>query len=251
MDEKLLESLGLSSQEIRLYKMVFEKREISPSELAKTTGIKRTTAYSMARGLVEKGLLIEDGTKRPRVFLPTQLHDIERVIENEKKKVLEKEKLLLRLAQEVKNKEVSNTYPVPKIRFVEEEKIDSFLHQRSKEWISNMSEVNKVFWGFQDPTLLEYFVKWIDWFWEHAPKDYEVKLLTNLTETEKNIAGKYERRQTKFWGEATDFKSTTWILGDYVIILNTRQKPFYLIEIHDKLMAHDQREVFRNLWEMI
>ena len=251
MDENLLESLGLSTSEIKLYKVVLSKQEIAPAELAKVTGIKRTTSYSIARGLVEKGLLVEDGTKRPRTFLPTRSEDIVRVIEDEKKKLLEKETLLQQLIAEVEKKEADSTYPVPKVRFIEEEKIDAFLHQRSGDWISNMREVDTVFWGFQDPTFLEQFSKWIDWFWKKAPEEVELKLLTNLTISEKSIAGKYERRQTKFWGEATNFQSTTWVIGDYVVILNTRKKPFYLIEIHDKLMAHDQREVFRNLWEMV
>ena len=251
MDEKLLSALDLSTQEIKLYRVVVNEREISPALLSKKAGVKRTTAYSMARGLVEKGLLIEDATRRPRVFLPARSEDIAGVIKIEKKRSEEKQALLLQLADEVGKAEAEINYPVPKIRFIEEDKIRAFLSQRTPEWIESMDKVDKVFWGFQDPTLLDSYLDWIDTFWKRAPKDFEVKLLTNLSTTEKGVAGRYERRQTKFWGEAVDFRSSTWIIGDYVIILNTRKHPFYVVEIHDELMAHDQREIFKNLWEMV
>ena len=251
MDEKLLSALDLSPQEIKLYRVVLNEREITPALLSKKAGVKRTTAYSMARGLVEKGLLIEDATRRPRVFLPARSEDIAGVIEVEKKRSEEKQALLLQLADEVEKVEAEKNYPVPKIRFVEEDKVNPFLSQRTSEWIESMEKVEKTFWGFQDPSLLDSYLEWIDAFWKQAPKDFEVKLLTNLSTAEKGVAGKYERRQTKFWGEAVDFRSSTWIIGNYVVILNTRKHPFYLIEIHDALMAHDQREIFKNLWEML
>jgi hypothetical protein len=77
-------------------------------------------------------------------------------------------------------------------------------------------------------------------------------LLSNRAEAEVQFAKTaVTQRVVKFWGEATNFISTTWVIGDYVIIINTRNQPFYLIEIHDKLMAHDQREVFKNLWSLV
>lgn len=251
MNEKSLFALGLDKKEVSLYKAVARARMISPSDLAKMIGIKRTTAYSMARGLVEKGLLLEDTTQRPRVFVPAGRDDMIGVVEQEQRRFEERQRLLLQLGEEVSNREAEETYPVPQIRFIQEEKIEPFLNQRIVEWSKSMEEVDPVFWGYQDPTLLEHYEPWIQKYWDYAPKHFEVKLLTNLAAPEKGVAGKYERRFTKFWGGATNFISTTWIIGDYVIILNTRKHPFYLIEIHDKLMAHDQREVFRNLWEMV
>lgn len=251
MDEKLLKALGLSGPECKLYRAIAKAGTISPSDLAKATGIKRTTAYSMARGLVEKGLVVEDGTRRPRVFLVSSPEQIQEAIEFERNRSKERQELLATLSEEVTKNNAERTYPVPKIRFIEEDKINAFLHQRTKDWIQSMQETDSVFWGFQDPSLLEHYVEWIDAFWKASPDTFEVKLLTNLSTTEKNIAGRYVRRQTKFWGEDVNFISTTWVIGDYVVILNTRKHPFYVIEIHDKLMAHDQREVYRNLWEMV
>ena len=252
MNTELLTQLGLSESEILLYSAVVRGGQLSPADLAKAIGIKRTTAYSMGRSLVEKGLLIEDATRRPRVFVPAGPEHMQDAIEKEKKRSAERQDMLLRLSEQVSQRQSEQTYPVPRITFIEDTKIRSFLSKRGKEWNESMLSTNeKTFWGFQDPTLLEHYDDWITEYWRKAPEELEVKLLTNLSPTERVVAKKYPRRETKYWGEAANFLSTTWVIGDYVVILNTRNKPFYLIEIHDKLMAHDQREIFKNLWNLV
>jgi hypothetical protein len=46
-----------------------------------------------------------------------------------------------------------------------------------------------------------------------------------------------------------EFTATQAVLGDYVIYAMTDEKPFYMIEIHDRVMAHNFRQVFKLLWE--
>lgn len=252
MDEKLLEQLDLSPGETKLYQAVAKARQIAPADLAKAIGVKRTTAYSMARSLVEKGFLTEDSTRRPRVFAPATPEDLQATINAEKKRTEKRQGLLAKLAEEVSMTNAETTYPVPRIRFIEESRMKEFFYQAIPIWNQSMVDTNEYdFYGFQDSTYVEYFEELLHWWWKVAPPGFEVYMLTNLTGGEKRMVGKYERRHMKYWGEATDFISTTWITGDYVIMINTRQKPFYAIEIHSKLLAHDQKEVFKNLWPLV
>jgi predicted transcriptional regulator len=252
MNEAILEELGLSPVEIRLYQAVAKAKQLAPAALAKAIGVKRTTAYSMARALVERGFLTEDSTQRPRVFTPASPDDLRTVIETEKARSKKRQDLLAKLAEEVSITNAESAYPVPRIKFIEEGKMDEFFHQAFTRWNESMLETKEYgFWGFQDSTLVDHFEGQLHYWWKIAPKEFYVNLLTNLTHGEKKIAGKYERRQMKYWGEATDFISSTWIAGDYVTMINTRQKPFYAIEIKSRLLAHDQREVFKNLWPLI
>jgi sugar-specific transcriptional regulator TrmB len=251
MDKQILESIGLSEKEISTYFAILKVKEITPVDLAKALKVKRTTAYSMARGLLEKGLIIEDSTKRPRRFVLADGNELDTALEQEKKRHEEKIEAFSLLKNTIEQVKAEENYPVPKIRFIEEEGIDSFLHSRTQEWIKSMKEVSAVFWGYQDPSLLNYFQPWIKSFWDKCPKDFETKLLTNSKDEEIGVKGKYDRRYTKFWYGTADFLSTTWVIGDYVVTLNTQKKPFYLIETHDKLIAHDQREMFKNLWKIL
>lgn len=253
MDKKLLDSLGLNETEASVYATILTTGGMEPAALAKAAGVKRTTAYSVARGLVEKGLLIEDATRRPRVFTPASPEQVLALVEKDRKRVTEREESLKELANELTNISAGKSYPVPTVRFIEESKLQDFLYQQDSIWDKSILETGEgEWWGFQDHTFVEHYGSWIKDYWKDAPKNIEVKLISNRAPAELEFAKEQiERRTIKFWGEAANFLSTTWAIGDYLIMINTRTRPFYLVEIHDALMAHDQREVFKNLWPLV
>lgn len=255
MDHKLLEPLGLTISEFALYQAILKAGNLSPAALAKAAGLKRTTAYSVARSLIEKGLIVEDATRRPRVFAPASAEQILGIIERDRTQLAEREHSFERLAGELSKLSAKNSYPVPTVRFIEESKLHDFLHKQAPVWDASAVEITEAtWWGFQDHTFVENYGDWITWYWERWDERVDLNLLSNRAPAEVEFSKKnrYDgRRNIKFWGEATDFLSTTWIVGDYLIMINTRSKPFYAVEIHDKLMAHDQREVFKNLWPLV
>lgn len=255
MDLNVLGPLDLNKNEITLYKAVLKAGHLTPAEIAKQTNMKRPTAYNVARSLVEKGLLVEDSTKRPAAFLLADPEQILSQIEKEKKQLTEREDSYKKIAAEISKITADKTYAVPTVRFVEEVKIEEFLKKNAAIWDQTAIDSDETtWWGFQDHTFVEYFGEWIEWYWERWNQKVDLKLLSNRAQSEVKFAQKNAhrtKRNIKFWGEALDFYSTTWIVGDYVVMINTRSKPFYLVEIHDKLMAHDQREVFKNLWGMV
>ena len=56
------------------------------------------------------------------------------------------------------------------------------------------------------------------------------------------------RRQIRFW-EGKEVESTQWIVGNYVIYIVTRQKPWYAICIENPLIAKTNRDLFKKLWK--
>jgi predicted transcriptional regulator len=250
MNEKLLTSLGLSAKEVKIYKLVVKMGNATPVAIAKATGVKRTTAYSIARGLAEKGLFVEDASKRPRVFALTSPKEVEELIVAEKKRVAVRETIFKQLAEELSKTEAEKTYPVPQIRFVPEEKITQFLRTESPKWDRSMLKDDATMWGFQDHTYIEQFPHAVQTYWKQAPKEMRLKMLTNQSEAELKIGKKYPRREMKAWPKG-NFVSGIWIMGDYLVTINTRQKPFYVVEIHDAPLAHDLRELFKNLWAFV
>ncbi len=256
MDKRPLIALGLSEIEVNMFKAVLDAGEIPPAALAKAAGVKRTTAYSIAGSLVEKGLLVEDATRRPRMFRVASPEAILALAETEKRNLAEREESYKAFANELSMLSAGKSYPVPTVRFIEEEKIGQFLRQQTTEWDRSLLEVDPTWWGYLDHTFLEHHTDWLEWYWKQADEAIQVKLMTNRTKLEvevksqlEKIAG--ERRQTKYWGEVTNFLSSSWVVGDYLLMINTRTKPFYLIEIKDALMAHDQREVFKSIWSLV
>ncbi len=251
MNDKLIEVLNLSAREVKVYRAVLKARRATPASLGKITGIKRTTAYHVARTLVDKGLLVEDSAKRPRVFLPATSEDIQNMIEDEQIKFGMKENLLREFASELSRVTAKETYSVPQVRFVEQDKLESFFYNEIPKWHKSIVEKNSTWYGFQDHTFVENYSKVMDWYWKRSGKELTTKLLTNQSITEDKMVGKYKQRAIKFWNKTGNFLSTTWIAGDYLIMVNTRKQPFYLVEIHDATLANDMREVFKNLWDLV
>lgn len=251
MNERLLSALDLSAGESKIYRAALKARRATPALLGRMAGIKRTTAYHIARALAERGFLKEDSAKRPRVFSPAAADDIHALIENERDAFGAKEKTLRELAGELSRAGAGEAYPVPEIRFVEEEKLERFLYRGLSRWHASMMAQDSTWWGFQDHSFVEQYSKITDWYWKRRREEFFVKLLSNQSDIERRWAGKYSRRAIKFWNKAGNFLSTTWIAGDYIIMVNTRQRPFYLVEIHNTTIAHDLREVFRNLWALV
>jgi predicted transcriptional regulator len=251
MNEKLLVELGLNPREIKIYRAVVKSGMATPLAIAKATGIKRTTAYAIARGLVEKGLLLEDSTKRPRTFTAATPKDVMEVVSDERKRFTVREKIFKQLAEELSKNEASKTYPVPQIRFVPEERISQFLKNESPKWDDSMLAYDAIMWGFQDHTYVENYPNAIATYWRQAPKEIQLKMLTNQSEAELRLGRKYlPRRQMKAWKKA-NFTSGIWVMGDYLVAVSTRHKPHYLVEIHDAPLANDLRELFKSIWSLV
>ena len=251
MLEKVLQQLGLGNKEQTIYKLILERGKVAPALLSRLTKINRTTVYSVAKELKDKGLIIEDLGGKTLYYIPAREHELEKLIKIEKEKTQQKEQSVRELQELLKNTPQSTTYSVPKIRFIDEIDLESYLHEASPRWIENqLATGEKTWWGFQDHTFAEAYEGWIDTFWRKAPKEIDLKLFSNKSEIEEKMKGKdITRRQIKLWPENSPFTGTQWVFGEYIILIVTAQKPYYLVEMHDAVMSHNMREVFKKLWK--
>jgi len=251
MIEELLKNLGFSDKETQVYLAVLKYGRIQPAALASALGINRTTVYSIAKELVKRGVVSEDlGTTNIHlVAKPAQ--DLEVLAKKEERRLEDKREVIKKAIAELQNIAKVADYVVPKIVFVPEDEIDRHLYKQTPAWDASILKYDGTWWGFQDHTLVANYEKWIDWYWEKGsnPKT-ALKLLSNESaETIKKK--KYVRRQIRFWAQSKNFSATTWVLGDYVVMIVTSQKPFHLVEIHDAVLAHNLREVFKGIWRSV
>lgn len=250
MIEELFKQLGFAEKEIQVYLAILTQGKTTPANLAKITGINRTTVYSIAKELVTKGVIIEDiaGPKTHLVALPPE--DLKNLIKREERAVQEKKVLIDQVINELQDFAKTTKYSIPKITFIYEEDLEDFLFKQTVKWNESALTRDKMWWGFQDPSFVMHFQKWIDWYWtKSAPPELTLKLLTNDSAIEKEMSTrKYEKRQVKLWEKGANFSATTWITGDYLTMIMTDRKPFYLVQIHDATIAHNMREVFKGIW---
>ncbi|OGI68950.1 hypothetical protein A3A05_02325 [Candidatus Nomurabacteria bacterium RIFCSPLOWO2_01_FULL_41_12] len=250
MLEKVLNQLGLGNKEQIIYKLILEYGKIAPALLARLAKINRTTVYSVANELKLKGLIEEDLGGKTLYYIPVRVQGLEKIIVEENQKVKDKENSIRELQEILKNTPESKTYSVPKIRFIDEADLEQYLYEATTRWYESMLTTDATWFGFQDHTFVEKFEKWIDWSWDRAPQPIKLKLLTNESDIEEKMKSKKysDRRMLKFW-DNNRFTGTQWIGGSYIVLVVTKQRPYYLVEIHDSVMAHNMREVFKTIWD--
>jgi sugar-specific transcriptional regulator TrmB len=206
--------------------------------------------YVILEKLKEKGLIIEDISAKTLYVAPSSSEDVEGMFYHQQEELKEKKKVAVRLAEELERLPQSKAYSVPKIRFVQQDDVEDFLFKNIGKWDENAKAIDRICWGFQDRSFAEAYQKWILW----SSERYSIKLnlLSNESSLENKLKEKFfQQRDFRLLKNDIDFSASTWIFGDYLIMIMTRQKPHYLVEIHDAVLAHNMREVFKKIWNDI
>jgi sugar-specific transcriptional regulator TrmB len=254
MTEELLQRIGLTYRQATIYTLLVKFNKMTPARISKLTNINRTTVYMICRELVELGLLSEDIGAKTTYFIAEPFEKLSAMIEKEKLNAQKKESILPLIKEHMDHLPKHLGYSVPKVRFVDESKIEDFLISESKKWAESIMVRDKTWWGFQDTTLLEEYPKWPEYFWNTFSKDITLNILTNKKpiETKQMVHKKYQQnRNVKFWKPSQEFSATHVVAGDYVLFIVTKEHPHYLVEIHDVPMAENLRNMFKGIWGMV
>jgi len=244
--EQLLEMLGLTQKEAEIYVAIQKQGRVAPPDLAELTKINRTTVYSVAKELLNKGIVIEDLGSPKRELLATPPADLRKLIDQELENIKQRESILDEAVESIKKLAGDVAYPVPRIQFIKEDRVESFLYERTPIWDKSIVERGGAYLGFQEPVFVEKFEDWIDWYWKQAPNEIHVQLLSNTVSDEENrVASKgYDRRHIIYWKDTVSFNTTTWVMGDYVVMFVLSTSPNYLVEIYDRRFAENERQLF-------
>lgn len=252
MIHQQLKQLGLNETEINVYLAVIKHGRISPAQVAKVSKINRTTVYSVAKQLIAKGLISEDLGARPATLVALPPEELSGLLEKQEDELVRRRAAVDEIANQLKVLAQHAEYSVPKITFVEDDRVESHLYKRLPDWVESImrDDPTKTWWAFQDPTFVEHYEEWLDYQWaQYAPPGFSVKALSNESDAERHMKTKQiPQRHIAFWEQAKDFTASTWVCGNYLILVYTNKRPHYLVEIHDRVMAHNFRELFKGIW---
>lgn len=250
-----LSRLGFNEKEIKVYLALLKYGKVRPSVLASRLSISRPTLYVVAKSLLAKGVIAEDLTEKVLHFTPLPVESLKTLLDTQKRELGEKEAQVVKAISELSMITADKKYPIPKIRFVSDEAIEKHLFANTARWQDSVIASDGIWWGFQDKSFATRFEKWIHSTWEtkqskHA--NYLPQFLTNESTVESKISRKHgkDKRQIKYITD-TNFTANMWVCGESVVMIVTQVSPGYLIEIHDNMMAHNMREIFKKLWEKI
>ncbi|MFA6006525.1 MAG: helix-turn-helix domain-containing protein [Candidatus Paceibacterota bacterium] len=252
MIKPILSKLGLSESEIAVYSQVVRHRLCTPALIARETKLNRPTVYNICKKLVARGLLIEDLGDKTLKLLPTAPDELASILKRDEEELKNKALVLEQLGNELALMKSSRTYPVPRVRFIEQDRLNAYMHTQTPTWNTSIGNYDNIWWGFQDHTFVEQYKEYILWFWRTADESISLNLLSNSAPIEEEMKTEnFTRRHIKPWDKGMMFSATTWVLGDYLVMIVTDKEPHYLVEIHDERMAGNFRELFKNIWGLI
>jgi len=247
MPENDFLSLGFNDNEKEVYLAILRAGKVAAHRVATLTGINRTTVYSIGKKLAGLGLISEDKGQKISYFVAEKPEKILAMLEREESAIQEKKKSAASLIAELSSVASEKQYSVPRIKFTEETDLSNALYTEYGRWYKSAEKYDNTWWGFQDDSFTDRYGKWIDWCWKQTP-EVKTRLFLNNVLIEKEMGKKYTERNAKQLPSGVQFDSSFWVVGDYLLMAQTRMRPHYLVEIYDEVLARNQRALFKGLW---
>lgn len=250
MLETQFQKIGLNDNEREVYLAILKAGKTTHERVARASGVNRTTVYSIAEKLKKLGLISEDLGAKVSYLAPEGLEALPRIFEKEEVRLKEQKRNAEEIVTELRSMTLSEKYSIPRIKFIEEDDLNTYLHKRYPVWAKSGFSHDNTWWGYHDSSFTKEYTEWIDWSWKHGPEGLKVCFFTNEADVEKEMEKKYQERRTKAVPEG-EFDSSLWVIGDFILMTRSRERPHYLVEIHDPVLARNQRQLFKSLWERI
>jgi HTH-type transcriptional regulator, sugar sensing transcriptional regulator len=248
---EFLKQFGLSDLETKLYLGLLETGPTTVLEIAKHTGIKRTTAHVNIETLIEKGLVAQTKSGTRRKILAEEPEKLEYILKREEMKLEELNSKLPSVLATVEGlRKTSSAFSTGDIdvRYYEGELGFKEVCQRSilsakKEvlFISNVAEWRKV---YSTEYGKKYYVP------EREKHNIRLRQLAVDNKEAKDMQSEDAKsfRETRILPPEYSNIEPTIIITDDEVSYMFSSKPYRAILIKDKSLAEVWRITFEKLW---
>lgn len=246
--KNFLQDFGLTDKEVTVYLTLLKSGPNTIMNLARETGIKRSTTHNTVEELVKKGLVSQTNYGERRMVVAEDPQKLEFLLEQRK---WEMKKIEDNLKGIVEN--IYETIPQSKentkvdVKYYNGEKGFKEVCQRSLDhstnevlFITNVDEWRKV---YTEEYGREYYIP------ERLKRKIFLKALAPRNPGGEKFKGddKELMRETRFLPESYKFTPTVIICDDEVSIMISGE-PYTAIVIENKEVAQMYREMFNDLW---
>jgi len=237
--QELLESLGLREGEAKVYLAALAEHSLSVLDLARASGVKRTTIYSILETLKSRGLVSIEmkGTRqRIRAESPEQL---EVMLEFQREKLNQTLPSLLDLYHIRKDEQAIVYYDnIEAIKAGYRELMKQFKAGEMYRVISHADD-----WYNLDP---EFFQKFLD-------KRKKAGVLTRVLLLDSPKAQELKKFEKNYYEEARILTegttlSTNLLITPDTILVQQVQPPVFGLRIENKSLIQMHREMFDLIW---
>ncbi|MEM4263322.1 MAG: helix-turn-helix domain-containing protein [Candidatus Woesearchaeota archaeon] len=247
METEVLEKIGLSRAEIKVYLALVELGVTTTGPLSKRAGVPTSNIYPILKGLVSKGLVAYTIKANKKYFRAEDPERLKEFIQEQKKVIESQEQKLTGLITELKTKQA-------KI----EKKQESFTYEGIKgiktalEFVLKVLKEGDTFYvidasRISNEKLMGYFN---DFHKRRAKRKINYRIIYGIESLEFARERKtFSLTEVRILPKDIKIPSVFWILKDYVVIAIFSEEPVALMikspEITTGFLAH-----FNLLWDI-
>lgn len=242
--EKVLLDIGLNKNEVEVYQALLLEGEMTPNQVAEQTGLSRTNAYAILKGLVKKEVIEEFEKKKKlayKVLHPQTL--IEMMKAKRERQENAYKNLSLMMPKLIDDYEIATSVPgASYLKGVKElERVYKDISRAKKEvyiFSSKYSNNKK-----EATALMRKYIK------EQARLGIKAKVLMPKSSHKSETSKKNNLVEVRFLPHSFLLFSQILVYGDAIAITSFKSN-LVTTWIGDKDMAQTLRTVFLTLWQL-
>jgi len=239
--EKNLKRLGFTEAQIQVYLAALELGQASIQDLARKSGVKRTSIYNFLDELKERGLIFETRKRKRSVYSaahPNKLVELGKLQVNELKNSLPE---LLAVYNRQKTK--------PHVTFYNG--VEGIKHVLAD---SLETQTPILVWAWYSP---QQFEKVLGTYWEEYPRERAKRNILMRSIWRDTPEARVEMkdnmkflRETKFLPGA-DTNTDILVYDSKIALFNIQNAPYFAVLIEDKSLADTMRTIWDALWQRL
>ncbi len=243
MDTSILEDIGLTNAQIKVYISLLELGETTSGDIIKKSGLQSSVVYNAVNQLIQNGLISFISKGKRKYFLATDPSNLIKFLEDKKERLEEIVPQLISKQKSSKNKQEAQVFLGWKGIYNAFNIILDTL-PKGAEYIGFAAGFDEQYTE-QSQHFFKEFQK------KRATRKYKVKLITN--ESERKNVEKYEY-YPKFGKPEYKFVNGfapvgVIIFGDNVLNIAFEENPIAVI-ISSKQISNSYRKFFYSMWEI-
>ncbi len=249
MELELLQRMGFTAGEIKVYIALLHVGSSTAGPIAKEAKVARSKLYDILDRLAKKGIVshsIKNGTKYFSAADPSRLNDfLKKKEEDIKRQQDDLQKILPKLKLEYELKEVQQEAEVF-------EGLEGLKNVR-EDYLRNMKNKEPIYFFIVPPSALErmegYYKDWNKRRIKQGIKSYTV--MTHDSQTHQYVKDKLKHRLTYVKFLPKEFQAFSWteVYGDTVVTAIAHKKPMSIV-VHNKYVAESYKDYFKVLWKL-
>ncbi len=237
MDTKILEDIGLTNAEIKVYLALLELGVAGAGQLIEKSGLQSSVVHNTINNLINKGFISFSLKGKKRVYHSGNPENILNYIDDKKKQFQEILPELLSKQKSSKEKPVSATFEG--IRGIKE-LLFELLEAGGKEHHT---------FGSAKESLMLGDAFWVSYHKKRAEKGIKAELIFNESLRFWKAEKKYPKSEVRYTKEGFEPLTETIIRNDKIGIIIWTEKPIGVL-IHNKAAAESYDQFFETMWKL-